>query len=182
MDAIFFQVKRAYYATLNFTRPSLRGFGLTPARFDLIIALLKGGHRATQSMIRRKLGVARSTVSRMLAAMEKAGLVTRERDPRDGRERCVELTAEGWRRFRDARRDLFYSGITALAVDCTLARDKWFTPTLGYSFPIENVPQLDAVGMHCHEQRDNLTDYLFALRTAFGDTAAALFYPDGQPP
>jgi DNA-binding MarR family transcriptional regulator len=179
MDAIFFEMKRAYYATLNFSRPSLRTFGLTPARFDLIVAILKG-HHPTQSFVRAKLGVARSTISRMLAAMEKAGLVRRERHPCDQRQRRIELTDEGRRRYCAASDDLVLSSITSLAVDCTLARERCFTPTNGYSF--EDQPHLENMGWHCQQMRDDLTEHLGALRASFGDTAARFFYPDGHPP
>ena len=55
-------------------------------------------------------GVGKATMSRQLRALEDLGLVTRERDPADGRASLVRLTEEGLARFqrvRDARRDLY---------------------------------------------------------------------------
>jgi DNA-binding MarR family transcriptional regulator len=91
MDAILFGMKRGHQAALRFEHGVLAPFGLTPARFDMLYAL---GQRLSvrQSELRRELGVARSTVSRMLASLERLGWV--ERTPREHTRR-IRLTPAG---------------------------------------------------------------------------------------
>ncbi len=120
MDPVFFTIKRAYYATLRLTRRALAAMGLTAARFDLLDALYRLGTRCVhlQSNLRRGLGVARSTVSRMMRSLEQLGLVRRRRD---GRDCLVELTAEGRCRVRRAFFGLVLVGQVGLALDGALA-------------------------------------------------------------
>src|SRR5882757_5085939 len=92
MDKIFFGLKRAYYGTLRVTRRSLARIGLTAARFDLLYILEKAGGQMPQREIQRALGVAGSTVSRMLRSLEDLGLVLREIMLEDHRRTWVELT------------------------------------------------------------------------------------------
>jgi DNA-binding MarR family transcriptional regulator len=49
------------------------------------------------------LGVSKGTLSRQLRGLETLGLVRREPDPADGRAALLQLTAEGQRRFDEAR-------------------------------------------------------------------------------
>ena len=71
----------------------LLAFGVTPARFDLMRILY--GSRTfsmSQSFLRAQLGVARATISKMLKALEKLGLVERKTDEFDRRTKRVTLT------------------------------------------------------------------------------------------
>ena len=81
MDAILFGFKRAHHVSLRFGRELLTPFGLTPARFDALFALHElreeDGRSTRQCDLRRELGVARSTISRMLRSLERLGLVER---------------------------------------------------------------------------------------------------------
>ena len=77
MDEIIFGMKRGHLASARFGHRLLAPFGLTPARFDMLYALQNVGLYQTQ--LAQMLGVARSTVSRMLAALEKLGWVCRFR-------------------------------------------------------------------------------------------------------
>ena len=71
----------------------LLAFGVTPARFDLM-RILYGNreYSMSQSFLRAQLGVARATVSKMLRALEKLGLVERKPDEWDRRTKRVTLT------------------------------------------------------------------------------------------
>jgi DNA-binding MarR family transcriptional regulator len=80
MDAILFGLKRAHHASLRFGHAVLAPFGLTPARFDAMFALHREGGFMAQSKLRRSLGIARSTMTRMLVSLERLGLL--ERTPR----------------------------------------------------------------------------------------------------
>lgn len=70
-----FDLKRVYWSGHERLRRWLARFDLTPARLD-VLRLVLIGYR-TQSGLRRALGIARSTMSRMLKAMEARGLLTR---------------------------------------------------------------------------------------------------------
>jgi DNA-binding MarR family transcriptional regulator len=163
MNAIFFGLKRAFHGTLRIARPMLTSLGLTAARFDLLYALM-GSDRTFgkyQSQLRKKLGVSRPTVSRMLQSLEERGLVSRQRSHLDRRQLDVRLTDSGRALIRLAHRALTKSGWAQLAVDSALGatsiENRWFDP------------------MHCLIETDRLEDTLKKLRDAFGDFAT-LYY------
>ena len=156
MDRLFFVVKRAHHATLKFARPILADFGLTPARFDLLYALTERGIDNTQIAIRRALGVARSTISEMLSALERIGLVERTRDGNDRRTWRITLTPAG-RAALDA------------VVDATMHRG--FVPVTVDGILIDGF---------CDEaqQRETIEYALGLLRNAFGDRASPPMYEE----
>lgn len=79
---------------------------LEPAAYGLLVRLEDAGaQRATD--LAAYFGVGKATMSRQLAALEGLGLVTRSKDPADGRASLVELAEVGRERFnrvRSARR------------------------------------------------------------------------------
>jgi DNA-binding MarR family transcriptional regulator len=97
MDDMLFGAKRAYWASFRFAWWKTRPFCITPARVNLLRVLYTAPHRfkASQLYIRHHLGVAGSVVSRMVRALERLGLVTRERDDEDRRRKVCVLTAAG---------------------------------------------------------------------------------------
>ena len=94
---MFFGVKRGHLAVNLWALHRLRAFGVTPARFDLMRLIYERNFQWSQSELRRRLGVARATISRMLRSLERLGWITRERDPDDRRTRRCVLTYEGRR-------------------------------------------------------------------------------------
>ena len=161
MHVILFGLKRAWQSSLRITRPALAAVGLTAARFDLLYALHDPGPwpiGETQCNLRRKLGVSRTTTSRMLRSLEELGLVTRKRYGGDRRTLSVSLTAEGLRRIRVAIKRLIRSGAAQLVVDTALARKRWHD---------------DAA---CFWQTDALDRFLGGIRETFRDFAT-LYYP-----
>jgi len=98
VDQVFFAFKRSHHAALNFARPILRRFNLTPARFDIIVAATID---PTQAGVRRLLGLGRATISEMLGRLEELGIITREKL---GRTRRIALTAAGRALFEKAHR------------------------------------------------------------------------------
>ncbi len=154
MDPVFFTIKRAYYATLKLTRRALAAMGLTAARYDLLDALYKLGTRTVslQSQLRRALGVARSTISRMMRSLEQLGLVTRRRD---GRDCIVALTPEGRRRVRRAHFGLVLVGHVGLALDGALAPGERRWPA----------------ARTCASARRHLEVLCMRIRLGFGDEA-----------
>ncbi len=155
MDPIFFTIKRAYYATLRLTRRALAAMGLTAARFDLLDALyrLGTGSANLQSNLRRGLGVARSTISRMLGSLEQLGLVKRRRA---GRECIVALTPEGRRLVRRAFYGLVLIGHVGFALDGALTPSERAWPA----------PEA------CARARERLKMLCMRIRVGFGDEAS----------
>jgi DNA-binding MarR family transcriptional regulator len=128
MHAIFFGLKRAFHGTLRVTRSALASFGLTAARFDMLYILAKEGGILAQRELQRALGVAASTVSRMLASLEKLGMVTREIMEDDFRQRWVVLTKAGRRHVFRAARELIHTGALQQMIDSALCPDQWHDP------------------------------------------------------
>jgi DNA-binding MarR family transcriptional regulator len=169
VNAIFFGLKRAHHGTLRFMRPLLTQLGLTAARFDLLYALPQriGSYEGLrQSALRRRLGVSRPTVSRMLASLEELGLVHREPDKRDRRQVSVSLTERGLELIRRAKKILIKSGLAQLAVDTALMAE------LG---PGASAVRSQTRGQ-CLLVMDTLDWLLRKFRYTFGDFAK-LSYP-----
>ena len=121
MDAVLFAAKRAHLGCERFGTRMLRGFGLTPARFDLM-NVVSGFGGVKQSDIWRRLGVVRSAVCEMLVRLQAIGLVQRRRDTQDRRTWVVSLTARGREVFERAYEALINSGDVAVCLDSVLAR------------------------------------------------------------
>ncbi len=110
MNTIAFGAKRTFHSFLRLARKPLRAWpGLTPARFDMLSAFLKGEKERpscieiSQLELRRKLGVCASVVSRMVRALVELGGLKRER-ARDQRTWQLSLSAKGDEVIRAARR------------------------------------------------------------------------------
>lgn len=86
---------------------SLAPLGLTQAQYSLLAALStlrrKGGEPSQQALA-QALGLSAIYVSKLLRALEGAGLVTRLPDPGDARARRLSLTPLGENRLTAARR------------------------------------------------------------------------------
>jgi DNA-binding MarR family transcriptional regulator len=160
MNAIFFGCKRAFHSCMRIGRQALRGFGLTPARFDMLTAIgVDRWYSRTQSALRVDLGVSAPTVSRMVRSLEELGLVERRKEQYgDRRQLRVRLTELGLRCLRKATRLLIGTGAIQLAVDCALTEDR---------------PYDDAL---CLAEMDLTEAIFFRIRRAFGDVAT-LHYP-----
>ncbi len=96
MHFLSFQFKRAHHRALAFGRNLARPFGqaLTPARFDMLYVVFDGAVPPSQIEIRRRLGLSRPTVSRMLKSLREVGWVSRFRSF-DKRTWRIELTQIG---------------------------------------------------------------------------------------
>lgn len=71
--------------------------GLSGAQFEVLRELALADGRSTVSALARGLGVDPAAISRLIAGLERDGLVARTRDERDGRRQPVVLTEEGRR-------------------------------------------------------------------------------------
>lgn len=75
-------------------------FGTTLARFDLMAQLHRAPHGLRMSELSSRLMVTGGNVTGLTDALERDGLVVRERDETDRRASRVKLTADGRRTFR----------------------------------------------------------------------------------
>ena len=150
MDQVFFSLKRAHHSVLRFTRPMLAEFGLTPARFDLLTVLELD---PTQSGVQRMLGLARATVSEMLARLEELGLVTRMRFRRT---KMIFRTRKAEQLMQRAWDACLNSGYVPMTVDGVLT---------GFDPEIEPFVRRDRVESLCGR-----------FRRAFHDFATAEIY------
>lgn len=158
MNAILFGLKRAFQASLQFTRPLVAAFDLTAARFDMLYAIKQSSkYGIMQSDLRRVLGVSAPTVSRMLRSLRRLGLVTGSRlTYGDGRQRIVTLTIAGLACIRRAIRWIIRRRKARLAFDIAL--------TTG-------LPRAMAL-----VETDNAEAICKRIRKGFGDIAT-LYYP-----
>jgi MarR family transcriptional regulator, repressor for mepA len=70
---------------------------LSGAQFEVLRELALANGRSTVSALARELGVDPAAISRLIAGLQRLGLVSRVSDDRDGRRRPVELTDGGRR-------------------------------------------------------------------------------------
>ncbi len=86
-----------------------RASGLTPRHY-LILLLIKGAadgsERSTVTELAKRMSLAQSTVTELVARAEDADLLRRESSPADGRVATLALTKEGERRLTEAFRSL----------------------------------------------------------------------------
>jgi DNA-binding MarR family transcriptional regulator len=109
MHPLPFIFKRLHHRMLFFARPFAKFFNTTPARADMLERLRVG---VLQSALPYRLGVSRATISRMLIALERLGLIIRTPYQRAGRTyrrlKWVELTAEGRKMITGIRGSMIY--------------------------------------------------------------------------
>ena len=117
MHFLSFSMKRAHLRCVETLKPLAAGYGLTPARFDLLHVLKQRCGHATQACIRHVLGVSATTISRMVQALEKLGFIARHRYVRDRRTKFIWLTDEGWARVNGLLEDYVQSGHLDLAFE-----------------------------------------------------------------
>jgi DNA-binding MarR family transcriptional regulator len=121
MDDLFLATKRAHWVCVRYALRRLFKFGLTPARFDLMREIYeRHGKQADQDALRQRLGVARSTISRMLRVLECLGWIERKTSAFDRRTRTCTLTYEGRRRVASVMSELIRTKVIAADVERTL--------------------------------------------------------------
>ncbi len=108
MHPLIFGMKRMFLRSVAITRMYTGQHHLTPARFDMLVAIRRRRGNAIQRVARGQLGVRSPTVSRMMASLEKLGYIRRWKYPPDRRHRWVELTESGRQVIDIAQSDLTY--------------------------------------------------------------------------
>lgn len=98
-----FLLRRAHQLSSGIFESECEGIGVTPAQYSVLSALhVHPGQ--DQSALARALGFDKVTMLRVLHAMERRGLVSRERAATDRRSVSLALTAEGLALFDAAQR------------------------------------------------------------------------------
>jgi DNA-binding MarR family transcriptional regulator len=118
MHRILFSIKRADQTSRALQRKLLEGFGITPARFDLLVAIASKRGCVMQRDIHAMLGVRRSTAHRMILALEELGFITRTFQHR--RLIWVNLTKAGVTLTRRVRKHVIRTGMLWLTLCCAL--------------------------------------------------------------
>jgi DNA-binding MarR family transcriptional regulator len=91
-------LRAAYYGMHRVSDAHFASHGITADQF-VILACLAEEDTITQKDLARRASSDPSTIRAMLVLLEGRGLVARERNPEDSRERLVTLTAKGRRLF-----------------------------------------------------------------------------------
>lgn len=99
---ILFEVLVAHERVGALLRLILQPLGLTPSEYAVTSLLITAGPR-THGAIGERLGITRSTLSGLLASLERKELVER-RPVEDGRSALIRMTATGRRLHRRAER------------------------------------------------------------------------------
>ncbi|KUJ50107.1 MarR family transcriptional regulator [Streptomyces albus subsp. albus] len=88
------------------TRRELPRYGLTPAQFDVLAALLRSGapYQVKPSELSRSLLLSSGGTTNVLNHLHRQGMVERLPDPEDGRSTLIRLTPAGAALARDAVR------------------------------------------------------------------------------
>ncbi len=93
-SSIGYQLRMANRATQRYLQAKIEPYGVTPGMWYFLRALWEEDG-LTQRELSRRIGTMEPTTLTALAAMERAGFVTRERDEADRRKLKVALTAKG---------------------------------------------------------------------------------------
>lgn len=152
MNQVFFSLRRAFHTSNRFLFKLVEPFGITPARLDLLHAIEELRIQPRQTQLAKLFGVTAATMSKLVRAIERLGLIARERDPRDARAVRISLTDAGLKLLRRARRAVMGSGAAELAAVSAVTYTWW-----------------DANEAFC--QLETFVDALCRLRRQFGDQA-----------
>ena len=123
MHPLTFAMKRVFLRSVAINRIYTREHHLTPARFDMMVALWWGKNGTPQLLLRRQLGVRSPTVSRMLSSLQALGYLTREVYPPDRRQRWITLTPKGRALIDIAQGDLTFGPFGESVARALVSRD-----------------------------------------------------------
>ncbi len=116
-------VSRAHLRWKRRVARDLAPHGISPKQIYLLRKLAEGG-RLTPSGIADLLFADRPTTTSMLGTMERAGLLTRRRDPANGKRVLVEITPAGRRKLASVPPRLWRSGRTTFDPEAGLTNEE----------------------------------------------------------
>jgi MarR family transcriptional regulator for hemolysin len=96
---LFFLASRRFWRVAE---GALSARDLGPAHYRALAAIRRSEAPPTVSALRERLGVRKQSLARVLTGLERAGLIARVADTRDGRRRRLILTEAGQVAERDA--------------------------------------------------------------------------------
>ena len=94
-DSVGYQLRVTHRALQRYLQAMIQPHGITIGMWYFLRALWDEDGQ-TQRELSRRIGTSEPTTLNAIAAMERIGLVTRERDQSDGRKLKVLLTDKGW--------------------------------------------------------------------------------------
>lgn len=166
MHTVLFEMKHAHLTAVRFSRAFVAEVGLTPARLDLLRALVAADPETgmLQSTLRRRLCVSAPVVSRMVRALEALGFVERTRCPRDRRQVWINLSPLGAHSLRTVYHRTTVEPFLELALQAAFAKEPakarggWWTTIHRLEQRIGEFRQEFGVGSHnpwaMHEDDD----------------------------
>ncbi len=121
-------LRRAYLSMHRRSDGKFVRYGVTADQFILLTALVRGGGAAKQKDIVERICSDPNTVAKMLAGLERKGLIARRPHPTDRRAQSITLTPRGKRlqkklldfdeSFQAVLLSLFRKGELATLVEC----------------------------------------------------------------
>jgi MarR family transcriptional regulator, organic hydroperoxide resistance regulator len=93
-DTLGMRLRGAYLTFHRMANAHFEPFGVTADQF-VVLTLLAEADGVTQREVVEQASSDPNTIGEMLTRLERKKLIRRERHPRDGRARCVYLTAKG---------------------------------------------------------------------------------------
>lgn len=106
MHPTLFALKRAYHAARHVLEAELQDFGLTLAQIDVLKLTLEApSGKLDQRALQTGLGVTSATLTRLLAGMERSGLIARDAHPTDARGKTVRVTPKANRALEKITKD-----------------------------------------------------------------------------
>ena len=100
MVPVIRELARCYQAFQRASDANIRGMGLTPPQFDIVVTLGNTPGMSFKELGSRTL-ITKGTLTGVVDRLQARGLVERQASQTDGRSTRVRLTAEGERVFRD---------------------------------------------------------------------------------
>jgi MarR family transcriptional regulator, organic hydroperoxide resistance regulator len=94
-DSVGYQLRVTHRALQRYLQAMIQPHGITIGMWYFLRALWDEDGQ-TQRELSRRIGTSEPTTLNAIAAMERIGLVTRDRDKTDGRKLNVLLTEKGW--------------------------------------------------------------------------------------
>jgi len=94
------ELARCYQAFQRASDANIRGMGLTPPQFDIVVTLGNTPGMSFKELGSRTL-ITKGTLTGVVDRLQARGLVERQASQTDGRSTRVRLTAEGERVFRE---------------------------------------------------------------------------------
>ena len=126
MNKRFFSVKRLYWRLQMMQRAVAEPLGLTPARFDVLVAIRRGKGDLCQRALRDYMDCNASTLSEMLKVLMKEKLVTSLINGIDRRYRVLNLTRLGRQLALFAEHEVCEANLD-FKFDCLVKPEIWMS-------------------------------------------------------